>query len=81
MIISCLVVWAIILGSIGAVLAVPLTACCKIALHNNSHPYAKVGMERRSERQIVDAWLSGDFCCVHIHDDEKKEAAGDVWHV
>lgn len=42
-------------------------------MHNNSHPYAKVSIERRRESQIVDAWLSGDFCCVHIHDDEKKE--------
>lgn len=50
MIIGCLVVWAIILGSIGAVLAVPLTACCKIAMHNNKHPYAKVGKRKREAR-------------------------------
>ena len=83
MIIGCLVVWAIILGSIGAVLAVPLTACCKIAMHNNKHPYAKVGKRKREARdaEIVDAWLSGDFCCVHIHDDEKKETAVDMWCV
>ena len=21
----------------------------------------------------MDAWLSGDFCCVHIHDKKKEE--------
>ncbi|KNB45609.1 hypothetical protein JH06_1183 [Blastocystis sp. subtype 4] len=62
-VIVCLVVWAIIWGSIGAVFAVPLTACVKIALHNVDHPYAK----------IVDAWLAGDFCCVHIHDNDEKQ--------
>lgn len=68
MVIICLVVWALLLGPIGAVFAVPLTACMKIVVHNINHPYAKVGVMMRRDGQIVDAWLSGDFCCVHIHD-------------
>lgn len=52
----CLVIWAIVLGSIGAVLAVPLTACCKIALHNIDHPYAKVGEEGEV---IGRSWMPG----------------------
>ncbi|KAK8811017.1 hypothetical protein WA556_004159, partial [Blastocystis sp. ATCC 50177/Nand II] len=62
-VIVCLVVWALLLGPIGTVFAVPLTACVKILTHNVDLPFMK----------IVDAWLSGDFCCVHIHDHEGRE--------
>ncbi|OAO13906.1 membrane protein [Blastocystis sp. ATCC 50177/Nand II] len=63
-VIVCLVVWALLLGPIGTVFAVPLTACVKILTHNVDLPFMK----------IVDAWLSGDFCCVHIHDHEGRES-------
>ena len=42
--IVCLVVWALLLGPIGTVFAVPLTACVKILTHNVDLPFMKVLM-------------------------------------
>ena len=57
MIIVCLVVWALLLGTIGAIFAVPLTACMKIVVHNFKHPYAKVGID--DMMMIYRLWMLG----------------------